>query len=82
MSDNITLGDELDEIVYEDDYRYILQARPRLAAWLERAVKANMTPEQIRSAYLRSAGSGYRARERAQIVENASRYLQVTDERK
>jgi hypothetical protein len=36
-----------------------------------------MTPEQIRNEYLRSAGNGYRARERAQIVVNAAKYLVV-----
>lgn len=65
--------DELNEIIYAEAYEYLLAYQPRIAAWIERAVKAGKSPEEMRRYWLRKAGDHSTAI--ATRIENAAKYL-------
>lgn len=73
MSDAVY--DELKEIIYADAYDFLLTSYPQLAAWVERAVKAGKSPDEMRRTWLREAGDHSTAL--ATRIENAARYLAV-----
>lgn len=74
----IDIFDELNEIIYAEAYEYLLAYQPRIATWVERAVKAGKSPEDMRRYWLRKAGEHSTAI--ATRIENASRHLWVQKE--
>lgn len=69
------IDDELKEIIYEEAFEFLQNSYPRLAAWVERAVKAGKSPDEMRRIWLREAGDHSTAL--ATRIENAARYLAV-----
>lgn len=72
--------DEFTQAILEEAWEFLLRDDLAFALKLEKAVKAGATPEQLCRRFLGTAGEHRGAR--AKRIENASRFLQLSQREK
>jgi hypothetical protein len=66
---------ELSEVIYAEAYEFLQDHYPKIAKLVERGVRENVSPEDLRRHWLKEAGDHSTAL--ARRIENAAKYLVV-----